>query len=146
MGLKEKIRRKKIYFDTNIFIYLFEGNKTAIPQIKLLQPLIEQGEITVVSSALVYAEMLPPVVKNGNQKIIQSLIDFLKETKFFTLIPVSFDISIHAGVLRGETGMKTPDAIHVATAMKEKCDVFFTNDKQIKTPKSLERILFSDYQ
>ena len=70
MGLKEKIRRKKIYFDTNIFIYLFEGNKKAIPQIKLLQPLIEQGEITVVSSALVYAEMLPPVVKNGNQKII----------------------------------------------------------------------------
>ena len=58
MGLKEKIRRKKIYFDTNIFIYLFEGNKKAIPQIKLLQPLIEQGEITVVSSALVYASSL----------------------------------------------------------------------------------------
>ena len=83
MGLKEKIRRKKIYFDTNIFIYLFEGNKTAIPQIKLLQPLIEQEEITVVSSALVYAEMLPPVVKNGNQKIIQSLIDFFERNKVF---------------------------------------------------------------
>ena len=86
----------------------------------------------------------------GNQKIIYKEIFWAKQTSipklFLALIPVSFDISIHAGVLRGETGMKTPDAIHVATAMKEKCDVFFTNDKQIKTPKSLERILFSDYQ
>ncbi len=146
MGLKEKLQSKKVYFDTNIFIYLFEGCKTIMPQIKALQSLIEREETRIISSILVYAEMLPPVVKNGNQKVVQSLINFLRETEIFTLVPINFDVSVHAGILRGETGMKTPDAIHVATAMEEKCDVFFTNDKQIKLPKSLERVLFSDYQ
>ncbi len=48
--------------------------------------------------------------------------------------------------IRGKTAMKTPAAIRVATAVKEKCDVFFKNDKQIKLPKNLERVLFLDYQ
>lgn len=59
---------------------------------------------------------------------------------------MSGDILIQAGILRGKTGMKTPDAIHVATAIASKCKIFLTNDRRIKMPKGLDKVLLSDYR
>ena len=143
-GLKEKITGKKVYFDTNIFIYLYEGNSSLSARISELQLLIESSEIQVISSDLIYAEMLPPLVRQGNKKALQNLFDFLGESEAFDILPITRDISVYAGVLRGETGLKTPDAIHIASAKSSECDVFLTNDKNIKIPEDIEMVIFSD--
>ena len=43
------------------------------------------------------------------------------------------------------SSMKTPDAIQVASAIEGKADFFITNDKGIKTPRALEKIVLKDY-
>lgn len=142
MGLKSKIQNKEVYFDTNIFIYLLEGNKDYAKLLGEIQTLIEDNEINVFSGDLVYTELLPPHAKQGNKKAIEQTIDFLNK---FNIITTSKETFIHAGILRGETNMKTPDAIHVATAMASGCEIFLTNDKDIQTPRGLEKVLLSDY-
>ena len=111
---------------------------------EIVKRLIQARKINIFSSEIVYTEILPPVIKNQNQEILQKLMDFLDEKEAFCLIPMKKDICINAGSLRAKTGMKTPDALHVATALHTHCDIFLTNDQSIETPHSLEKILISD--
>lgn len=142
MGLKNALQNKNVYFDTNIFIYLLEGYKEYSALLSGIQALIENNQISVFSSDLVYTELLPPHAKLGNKKAIEQTIEFVST---FNVATISKEIFIHAGILRGETNMKAPDAIHVATAMASDCEVFLTNDKDIQTPKWIEKVLLSDY-
>jgi predicted nucleic acid-binding protein len=141
--MSERLRGKRVYFDTNIFIYLIEGNEKLVAQIDELKNTILEGECSIFASDLVFTEILPPLVRSGNTKATNKLLAFLQDERAFHLVPLTRDVCIQAGVLRGQTGLKTPDAIHVASAMAENCDTFLTNDAGIQLPKTIERILFS---
>jgi predicted nucleic acid-binding protein len=143
MGLSERLHGKRVYFDTNIFIYLLEGNETLRAQIDALKASILEGDCSIFASDLVFTEILPPLVRSGNTEATNRLLEFLQEENAFRLVPLTRDVCIQAGVLRGQTGMKTPDAIHVASAMAENCNAFLTNDTGIPLPRTMERILFS---
>ena len=142
MGLKSALENKKVYFDSNIFIYLLEGSKEFSELLLDIRTLVESRSINVFSSSLVYTELIPPHAKQENFEGISSTINFLN---LFNLITPSGKILIHAGMIRGSTAMKTPDAIHVATAMASGCDLFLSNDKNIRMPESLEKVLLADY-
>ena len=47
--------------------------------------------------------------------------------------------------LRTKYGVKTPDAIHLATAIEHKADVFVTNDRQLKKVKEIVMLYLGDY-
>jgi predicted nucleic acid-binding protein len=143
MGISERLRGKRVYFDTNIFIYLLEGNETLHTQIDELKASILEGDCSIFASDIVFTEILPPLVRSGNTEATNKLLEFLQEENAFHLVPLTRDVCIQAGVLRGQTGMKTPDAIHVASAMAENCNTFLTNDTGIQLPKTIERVLFS---
>ena len=58
MELRNILQGKSIYFDTNIFIYLLEGNTVLEPVLETLRKLISHEQIQVHSSQLVYTEIL----------------------------------------------------------------------------------------
>jgi len=142
MGLKERLRGKRVYFDANIFIYLLEGNELFEPAVSQLRDLIADDQITVISSDLIYTEVLAHPALSGNKDAIEHIISFISN---FDIHPVTQSITIHAGILRGETGMKTPDALHVASAVQGSAEVFLSNDKGIRTPDGVECILIKNY-
>jgi predicted nucleic acid-binding protein len=53
-------------------------------------------------------------------------------THGITLLPVDVSIARHSADLRAHYNLRTPDAIHVATAIEGQCDAFLTNDLGIK--------------
>jgi len=142
MGLKEALRGKRVYFDTNIFIYLLEGNKSFENPISCIRELIEDEDIFIVSCDLTYTEMLPIHARNEDEAAMNHILKFLSE---FEMVGLSRKLMIQAGILRGELGMKTPDTIHVVSAIESECDVFLTNDDGIRVPKGMQRIIISDY-
>ncbi|MEL6722073.1 MAG: type II toxin-antitoxin system VapC family toxin [Pseudomonadota bacterium] len=142
MELIEILKENDVYFDTNIFIYLLEGNETYIEALDDIRRLITINQIRVFSSDLIYTEILPYHARQNNQEAIEYIIDFLDN---FEIVRISKNVAIHAGILRGETGMKTPDALHIATAMNEGCNLFLTNDAGISVPDNMQRILLSDF-
>ncbi len=142
MGLAGTLRDRRVYFDTNIFIYLLEGSEPFVAALREVRDLIADQRITVVSCDLVHAEILPLHARRNDQQAIERIIGFLR---FFEPLPVSPQIMIHAGILRGETGMRTPDAVHVASAIQGGCELFLTNDTGIRVPANMTRILLSDH-
>lgn len=59
MGLKNILRDKRVYFDTNIFIYLLEGSEQFQDALSDLEALIANEAIKITSCDLVYTEILP---------------------------------------------------------------------------------------
>jgi predicted nucleic acid-binding protein len=60
-------------------------------------------------------------------------------------LPVTADVLESMARLRAALpAMRTPDAIHIATAQLAKCDVFLTNDRRLRTTTPLQVLLLSE--
>jgi predicted nucleic acid-binding protein len=61
------------------------------------------------------------------------------------LSSISHTISERAALLRAKHGLRTPDAIQVATATIRKADYFLTNDPALKKIKDVKVLVLDDY-
>ena len=136
---------KKIYLDANIIIYLMEGFEPCAPILSSLLEAIEAGQITCVTSEMTVAEVLVRPFKQDATDLVKTYIDALNDIRLLTLQPIAYQTLMDAAFARAKTGMKLPDAVHVATAVQSGCDVFLTNDKGIKTPKSLKLMSLGEF-
>jgi predicted nucleic acid-binding protein len=143
MGLSEKLTGKHVYFDTNIFIYALEAPERYAVQTASLAQLLQGESCTVFTSELTLAELLTKPLRDGRMEAVAIYRDAL-ENSSIRLAPISRAVLIRAAMLRGQLGMKTPDAIHAATAVDSACSAFLTNDAELRVPKSIERVLFSE--
>lgn len=120
-----------VYLDTSIFIYTVES----YPQYWLsLQPLwlkFQQGEIEIITSELTLMEVLIFPLKTNDPILVENYRNFLLSTDI-KLIPISLSILEESAKIRATTRIKTPDAIHLATAYHQKCTIFLTNDKALR--------------
>jgi predicted nucleic acid-binding protein len=57
---------------------------------------------------------------------------------------VDADVTREATRIRSETGMRLPDAIHVATAIVAGADAFLTNDARLNHPRAGLPVLVLD--
>ena len=144
MGLKERLKGKKVYLDSNIFIYILEGFPQYEALVNELIEGIENNQFYCFSSELTLAELLVPAFREENSAIISQYKHILNDPAFVKLIPTTQDIYIYSASNRAHHNLKLPDAIHVATAQLSKYDVFLTNDKKIKAPKSIEVIILDN--
>lgn len=116
----------KLALDTNVLIYAIErGSEHS----KVAEQLLGQlgSGVDGVVSGLLFAELL------SNPKLSDEAADDLYATAqqfSFTVVPVDANVLLLTAKLRRHNpGLKTPDAIHLATAMGQKVDYFVTNDQ-----------------
>jgi len=134
----DRLSGKKIYLDANIIIYLLEGFEPFTSSLSRLLEAIEAGQVRCVTSEMTVAEVLVRPFRQESAKLIKTYIDALNDKRLVTLQPITYQTLTDAAFTRAQTGMKLPDAIHVATAVQGGCAIFLSNDRKIKTPKSLK--------
>ena len=140
MGLKEKIHNKRVYFDTNIFIYIFEDYPDYEKPISIILNCIDSKNISTFTSEITLGEILVHPLKNGDTETAEKYINILNDRFFVTLSPTTQKTHIDAAKVRAFSGEKYPDAVHIATALHNDCEIFITNDKKIKPRKDIEII------
>jgi predicted nucleic acid-binding protein len=119
-----------ISYDTNILIYALEGTS---PFATAAKTVIQQGEQDgAVLSVLVWQELMTGAVMQG-KGIDAKVALALSELNITRFVPVSKDICKQSVALTRQYGKKIYgyDAIHLATAIEQKADVFITNDKML---------------
>ena len=131
-----------VYLDTSIVIYSVEQ----VPNYyQILEPLwekVQSEEIRVFSSELILLETLVLPLRTGNQDLLQAYEHLLLSS--LQLISISQEILRNAAQLRADYNLKTPDAIHVATALKENCTLLLTNDVQFRRVTGLSVTILQD--
>jgi predicted nucleic acid-binding protein len=132
-----------IYVDTPTVIYTVEGNPDYY---SLLQPLwlkFQTGELEIISSELILMETLVVPLRNANNALIADYEQLLLSSEM-RLLPISQAILRQAATLRATTNIKTPDAIHAATALSANCTQFITNDKGFHNVSGLSVVVLSE--
>ena len=117
-----------VYFDTNCFIYRFEGIE---PFWTLLQPVFEAataGAMAIITSELTLLECLVKPRRMGDAPLERMLRDALANSREVRLLPISREVIDRAIDCRALHSIRTPDAIHAATALAHGCSSFYTND------------------
>ena len=110
------------------FIYYTEENPDYINAIAPFFEAIEHGEITIITSIVTLLEVLVHPTKSGNADLAKKYRELLFKTKGIKTIDVTQEVAEEAARLRASYNIRTPDAIHVATAIKAGADFILTND------------------
>jgi predicted nucleic acid-binding protein len=132
-----------IYIDTPVLIYSIEWNPEYY---SLLQPLwlkFQTGEIQIISSELILMEVLVLPLRNNDTFLLNAYEELLLSENM-QLLPTSQPVLRQAASLRATTNLKTPDAIHAATALSLNCNQFITNDKGFRNVPGLPAIILSE--
>ena len=141
MGSLTAVAGKKVYLDTNLFIYALEAIEPWFAVTVELLSSIDVGYATAVTSELTLAECLVKPYRLNRLPVVKAYDDLLRSRPYFFVAPISRDLLlVEASRLRAAVGgIRLPDAIHVATALKYGCDVFISNDQRISSVPSLEK-------
>ena len=146
MEVRKHIKGKRVYVDTNILIYLFEGFLEYRHLIQEIANCVDNDEIILLTGEITIAEIMVMPFKKNDSRLINLYTTALNDTDFIRLIPTTQNIYLKTAFLRATfKSMKTPDAIQVASAIEGEADIFITNDKGIKTPSEIEKIVLQDY-
>jgi len=105
--------------------------------------LLKTGEIEIVTSELTLLETLVQPIKQNNRTLISAYETLLTKTEI-KLFPITLDILRESADLRANQNLKTPDAIHFATALTSNCKFFLTNDAAFRRIHNFNVIVLSD--
>ena len=114
-----------VYIDTMTLIYTVERYPAYWPLLEPLWLAAQAGTIEIVSSELTLMEALVGPLKSGDTTLEQAYEQALLGTDM-RLLPITQPILREAARLRATTKLKTPDAIHAATASDAACVLFIT--------------------
>jgi predicted nucleic acid-binding protein len=119
----------KVFFDTNIFIYIFEGlepNRSRMIEIR--KRMLDRGD-RIVTSAMALGEVLVRPTKLGQTSLIEQYDRAIRSCAQV----VSFDAQVawRYASLRATHSLRNADAIQLACAAHFGVDLFITNDKNL---------------
>ena len=60
------------------------------------------------------------------------------------MVPLDESVSLKAAELRAKYGIKTPDAIQLASVISKNGEVFITNDERLDAVKEIKVLTLSD--
>ncbi len=132
-----------IYLDTVAIIYSVEKHADYYPLMQPLWQALKARQVEVASSELALLETLVVPLRLKDQLLITAYEQALTQAELW-LAAISPDILRGAAQLRADTKLKTPDAIHAATALAIGCTQFITNDPAFKRIPQLNATVLSE--
>ena len=129
----------RIFWDTNLFIYLIENHGDLSERVAQLRKRMIERSDNLYTSALTLGEILVKPIEAGNEVLGRRYEAALRQGA--AIIPFDVDAArLYAGIRKDRT-IRPPDAIQLACAAQARVDLFITNDERLST-KSIPRIQF----
>jgi len=119
----------KVFFDTNVFIYMFEGLEPfRTRMIEIRRRMLERRD-QIVTSTMTLGELLVKPTQLGQASLIEQYDRAVRSTAEV----VSFDAQVawRFASLRATHNLRSADAIQLACAAHTGVDLFLTNDQRL---------------
>ena len=138
------IEFKKAFIDTSPFIYYLENNPNYAENVKQFFAECLKNKVVLVTSTITLEEYMVYPFKNNDNRMIENFLSFLGALNIKT-VNIDNRIAINAARIRGKyDGIKGMDAIQISTYEIEDCDIFLTNDNQLKKVDEIDCRLVSE--
>lgn len=135
---------KKIFFDiAPIIYYLQESDLYFNTMISFLR---QNRDGDYVISAITATEYLTYPFRENDEKLINDFYSFIDDMEV-EIKEIDMRIAVKAAQIRAEYKFFKPlDSLQLATACITGCDIFLTNDKQLKQFKEIKCVTMADIQ
>ncbi len=135
---------RRVYLDANLYIYLFEGVSAHREKMGELVAEIDRRDIAVIASELMFTELLPRPLREGRRDLVDRYFNLMQRTPRITLASVDRRVILRAVRLRADFGLRSMDALHLATALVHDCRTFLTNDRRLASVDDLRVLMLRD--
>lgn len=119
----------KVFFDTNVFVYLFEDYEPFSSMVDATWRRMIQRRDQLITSAMTLGELLVKPSKLGQASLVQEYDRIIRSRAQV----LNFDVSVawRYASLRATHKLRNADAIQLACASHFGVDLFITNDKEL---------------
>lgn len=121
----------RIYWDSNLFIYLHEDHPVFGPLVRRAYEFLVARNDTLCTSVFTVGEVLTLPLRLKDQVAIATIRDSMLSGEV-ELLPFTLPMAHRYGEIRAASSLKPADALHLATAIETKVDLFVTNDHQLQ--------------
>ena len=133
-----------IALDTSVWIYHFEGSAAHGRAADSVLEAVSEGRVAAVASELVLLELLVAPLKKGAQDVADEIELALLHFPHLQLAPVTRAVLVRAAEIRARYGLRTPDAVMVATAIESGATLSVTNDNAWRKVREIEVAFLQD--
>lgn len=137
---------QRLYVDTAPLIYYFEENSAYIAKMDRIFGLIATTPVVACSAVHILTEIMVKPLQTGNQQLAQEYRDILVNSDAYTLVPITVPIADVAADLRARYNLRTPNTLHVATAITTGCAAMLTNDVRLKRVQELPILVLDELE
>jgi predicted nucleic acid-binding protein len=119
----------RVFWDTNLFIYLFEGQGERTTKVRRLRERMLERRDELFTSTLTLGEILVKPIEEGAESLRRQYESVLTEA--VQLLPFDREAAIRYADIRSDRAIRPPDAIQLACAAQARIDLFITNDERL---------------
>ena len=131
-----------VYFDTNALIYLTEGAGALKESLDSLVQTANSAQARFVTRELAITEVLARPIREGTTALVAAYDELFDA--FVYPLPIERTTLVRAAQLRAaRPRLRTPDAIHIASAERSEAKLFVTGDAGIVIEPPMSRVLLS---
>ena len=120
----------RIFWDTNLFIYLFEDNGELSERVAQLRSQMLKRNDELLTSTFTLGEILVKPIENGFHSLRKQYEGVLQSIS--TLVPLDVETAAIYASIRQDRKIRSPDAIQLACAARARTDLFITNDGHLQ--------------
>jgi predicted nucleic acid-binding protein len=121
----------RIFWDTNLFIYLFENHGSlSKTTAELRKRMLIRGD-QLLTSTLTLGEVLVKPLENGDMALCSRYEAGI--TAAALMLPLDISAAKIYAFLRSDRSLRAPDAIQLACAAAVGVDLFVTNDNRLQS-------------
>ena len=120
----------RVFWDTNLFIYLFEGSGAMSQRVVQLRDRMRSRGDQLITSALTLGEVLVKPIRSGQPDLVRAYEEAITQTTL--IVPFDAKAARIFARLRSTRTVSAPDAIQLACASVAGTDVFITNDERLQ--------------
>jgi predicted nucleic acid-binding protein len=120
----------RIFWDTNLFIYLFEKNPEWSPRVVEFRRRMRRRGDELLTSCLTVGEVLTKPREMGNAILEKAYLSFFSGGSV-ELVKFDLETAQRYGEIRSRSRIRPADAIQLACAGAARTDLFVTNDSRL---------------
>lgn len=135
----------KVFFDTSPVIYFLDNDVNFGEKAKNIFEDILENEAELVTSAITCMEYLVFPYRTNNNEKLKAFFEFVSDCDI-PLYSIDEETAKKAAMIRAEyKDFKAMDALQLASACIHGCDLFLTNDKQLKQFKEIHCVTMEEW-
>lgn len=137
---------KRVFIDTAPLVYFLDDSTQYADKVEsILTEIVEQGSL-METSVITCEEYLVYPYRTDNREKVQAFYDFTSDCHVY-LRPITKGIAEKAAQIRAQyPSFKAMDALQLASAVELGCDLFLTNDKQLRQFSELRCVTVDEWE